>query len=143
MKNLLPPILALAFLVSTAGTAANVAIPLAEPPVVNREYVHGDESFVYAVYAVPELGVRETVLAMLSEEGIDTAKAERIIHCESSWRPTATNYNRDGSNDAGLWQINSVHGLSVEDRMDVEKSTRFAIKLIKTQGFNPWVCNNL
>lgn len=84
--------------------------------------------------------VRETVLAMLSDEGISSITADRIITCESTWNPRAYNVNKNGSNDAGLWQINSVHGLSVEDRMDVEKSTRFAIKLIKTQGFKPWVC---
>lgn len=84
---------------------------------------------------------KETVLVMLSDAGIDTAKAERIIFCESSWNPRATNLNRNGSNDKGLWQLNSVHGLSDEVRLDPIKSTEFAIKLIKKQGFKPWVCS--
>lgn len=90
--------------------------------------------------SVAEPSVRETVLAMLSEAGIDTVKAERIIFCESSWNPKATNFNRNGSNDKGLWQLNSVHGLSDEVSLDPIKSTEEAIKLIKKKGFQPWVC---
>ena len=92
-----------------------------------------------------EVGVRENplktqVLAMLTNEGIDTVKADRIIACESTWNPQATNLNRNGSNDMGLWQINSVHGLSDDVRLDPIKSTEFAVELIKKKGFAPWVC---
>ena len=84
--------------------------------------------------------VRGEVLAMLTEEGIDISKADRIIACESSWRPTAVNQNRNGSNDKGLWQLNSIHRIPDEVRLDPIKSTEEAIKLIKAQGFTPWVC---
>lgn len=141
MKHLLPPLMALAFLV---GTALSVSAFNTEVHVVNRRYIPEGQIYVHAAYSVPvaggEVTVRDQVLAMLADEEIDTVKADRIIHCESSWRPTAYNENRNGSNDAGLFQINSIHGLSVEDRMDVEKSTQFAIKLIKAQGWIPWVC---
>lgn len=133
----------LAVILLTAGVFAktewNVSTHVdSEPPYL---VAIGSVAELRTVSVAKPLSIREMVLAMLAEEGIDTAKADRIIYCESTWKPTATNYNRDGSNDAGLWQINSIHGLSVEERMDIEKSTQFAIKLIKAQGWTPWVCN--
>ena len=77
---------------------------------------------------------------MLEDEGIDTKKADKIIECESTWNPEAVNQNRNGSNDKGLWQLNSVHGISDEVRFDPIKSTEEAIKLIKQKGFQPWTC---
>lgn len=139
--KLLPALMALLML-AYYGSLANAG------ELVNVSADEPSRAWIVAVHT-PHTGLAERVevktqvLAMLAEEGIDTIKAERIIQCESSWRPTATHYNKDGSNDAGLWQINSVHGLSVEDRMDVEKSTKFAIKLIKRNGWRDWVCNGL
>ena len=71
---------------------------------------------------------------------------DSLIDCESGWNPQAKHWNpptptRPGSWDVGLWQINDIHGLSVEDRMDVYKSTEYAIKLMtSTTGLSHWVC---
>lgn len=101
-------------------------------------------SFYEGQRATPEArrvrSIEEQVMSMLAEAGIDTVKAHRIIGCESTWNPKAYNKNKNGSNDAGLWQINSIHGVSDAIRFDPIKSTEFAIKLIKEQGFKPWVC---
>lgn len=66
-------------------------------------------------------------------------RAKAIIACESSWNPAAVNNsNRDKSNDKGLWQINSIHGLSDACRLDYKCSTDYAYKLFKRSGFQPW-----
>jgi len=84
---------------------------------------------------------KEWVLNRIEEEGFDRERMNRIIMCESGWKPTAKHLNDNGTWDYGLFQINDVHGLSVEDRMDIYKSTEFAIKLLNSKrGFNHWVC---
>lgn len=69
-------------------------------------------------------------------------RAKKIIQCESSWNEKAVNNsNRNGSNDKGLWQINSIHKISDACRLDYRCATDFARKLFDRQGFNPWVCH--
>lgn len=49
--------------------------------------------------------------------------------------------NYDGSNDAGLMQINSVHvtsGLSDKDRYDPVKNMSAAYAIYKGSGFKAW-----
>lgn len=86
--------------------------------------------------------IRQTVLAMVAEAGFDVVIADRIIRCESGYNPMARNdKNLNGSNDVGLWQINSIHGLSNEARMDPVRSTQFAITLMQSKrGYGHWVC---
>lgn len=94
---------------------------------------------------------QERVVLLLEEADIDLDLADRIIQCESSGNPKAEHYNpprykdgvlvRAGSYDIGLWQINDVHGLTIEERKDPVISTKMAIKLIKSQrSWSHWVC---
>ena len=137
MKNLVLISLSL-FALAYYGSSASARVPVvaqSNPSIPAWNYVVAIQQ-----PEVGKWGVRETVLAMLVEENIDPVKAERVIFCESSWNPKAVNHNRNGSNDMGLWQINSVHNLPDEVRLSPVKSTEFAIKLIKKKGFQPWVC---
>lgn len=86
--------------------------------------------------------IKQTVLAMVAEAGFDVVIADRIIRCESGYNPMARNdRNANGSNDVGLWQINSIHGLTDEERMDPIRSTQFAITLMQSKrGYKHWVC---
>lgn len=63
-----------------------------------------------------------------------------ISRCESGLRPDAVNrYNRNGSTDAGLFQINSVHGWSERDLISPVANVGVAYSLYREQGTNPWV----
>ena len=68
--------------------------------------------------------------------------AKAITWCESKWgQDRKTNFNKNGSNDKGLWGINSIHGLGDACRLDNRCSTDFAYKLWKRQGWKPWNSN--
>ena len=70
--------------------------------------------------------------------GATANMAAAIAQAESGGRPNASNKNTDGSEDRGLWQINSVHGsLST---FDPAANARAAIT-ISSNGLNwsPWV----
>ena len=72
----------------------------------------------------------------------DYEKALAIAKCESSLNPKAYNdKNSNGSWDAGLFQINSVHGYTVNHLMDLENNVKIARKIYDRQGWKPWVCS--
>ena len=102
-------------------------------------------AYIVALRSIPGLTDRimekDWVLRRVEKVGFNADVIDDIITCESGWRHEATHLNKNGTKDIGLWQINDIHGLSVEDRMDIYKSTEFAIKLLNSKrGFNHWVC---
>ncbi len=143
-----------ALLVGAHGTiarveAVNVEIEAARP--IDRTPFLQAEAVVYAINAPPEAQnepewddkayLKEIVLGMVEEAGMNAYTANQIITCESSWRIEVWNYNvGPKSYDVGIWQINDLHGLSWEDRTDPIKATDFAIELYKRRGWQPWVC---
>lgn len=60
-----------------------------------------------------------------------------IMMAESSCNPNALNTNSDGSNDSGLFQINSIH--KKPNRENPELNVRYAYQIYKSQGLNAWV----
>ena len=60
-----------------------------------------------------------------------------IMMAESSCDPNAFNTNSDGSNDMGLFQINSVH--NKPNRNNPELNVRYAYQIYKSQGLKAWV----
>lgn len=123
-------------------------------PVVNEGHTY--QQYVSPVTILPQkpnlprqsvLGaereqIKQTVLAMVAEAGFDAVIADRIIRCESGYNPMARNdKNTNGSNDLGLWQINSIHGLTDAQRLDPIRATEFAITLMRSKrSYNHWVC---
>lgn len=102
----------------------------------------GEVKAMEAVQIVSEpakpLTVEDKIRATFPEDP-DTAVA--IAKCESTMNPKAFNgKNTNGSWDAGLFQINSVHKYSKEHLFDVDNNLRAARKLYERQGWNPWVC---
>lgn len=70
-----------------------------------------------------------------------TAEVVRAINCfysESGLRSEAYGVNRNGSNDAGVAQVNSIHGMSVEDRMDYKKNLDKAYQIYLNRGWDAW-----
>ena len=70
------------------------------------------------------------------------ATATAVALAESGGNPTATNRNRNGSTDYGIWQINSVHGsvLSSGNASDPAANARMAYTIYKQAGnsWTPW-----
>lgn len=90
------------------------------------------------VIVAPPKTIEDKIRDMFPEDP-DTAVA--IAKCESGMRENAFNgKNRNGSWDAGVMQINSVHGYSKEFLFDVDNNLKVARKLYDHSGFNPWVC---
>ena len=75
------------------------------------------------------------------ENGLDVWDVMATVRGESSFNPYARNHNKNGTWDIGLWQINDVHRISVELRLDPYWSTDWAMVKWKV---NPsiWVAYN-
>lgn|SRR3990167_819071 len=87
----------------------------------------------------PKETVQEMIVRLANEYGVDPDDAERISFCESSHNPLAENYsNKNGSNDKGLFQINSTHGVPDSCRLDAECNIEWAMEMINKKGYQPW-----
>lgn len=64
-----------------------------------------------------------------------------IALAESGGDTDATNTNKNGSVDTGLWQINSIHGIS-GNLKDARTNARAAKAVYDKQGFGAWVVFN-
>ena len=62
--------------------------------------------------------------------------AVAVAYAESDGDPRAVNRNRNGSRDAGLWQINSIHGFSNLKNPQVNAEAAFYVW--ETQGWTAW-----
>jgi Lysozyme like domain len=60
-----------------------------------------------------------------------------IALAESGGRPQATNKNKNGSIDRGLWQINSSHGWGASS-FDPRANARQAVTVLRAQGPKAW-----
>jgi hypothetical protein len=65
-----------------------------------------------------------------------------IAKAESGMNPQAVNYNRNGSIDTGLFQVNSVHGYDGLSLFDPEKNIKAAREIYDKQGIQAWTSFN-
>ena len=76
------------------------------------------------------------------ETGISPVTLGKIILAESGGDPKEISYNKNGSFDSGLFQINSTHSKEVKkmglNLLDPEDNATFAIYLIKHYNLSPW-----
>lgn len=71
--------------------------------------------------------------------GEDWEKALKIFECESGLNPKAINTNnKNGTFDAGLPQINSVHGIDKKWLFNYKIAIRVAKQMFDKQGWSPW-----
>lgn len=72
-------------------------------------------------------------------------KAVECFYSESGLRYNAVNTNTNGTHDGGVAQINDVHKMTLEDRMDYQKNIDKAYEIYKRRGnFSAWygkLCN--
>ncbi|MFA5020555.1 MAG: transglycosylase SLT domain-containing protein [Patescibacteria group bacterium] len=88
--------------------------------------------------------IKDYVLGEIKKAGLNVREAEAIVNCESRWDPLAYNgRNSNGSNDKGLWQINSIHkNISDADKFDYKESTKWAIaKRLADGSWSAWSCS--
>ena len=99
------------------------------------------------IYPEPEDEVKKWVLTAIYEAGLDPDKAERLIECESKWKPDVhgVNWSNKKGVDRGLWQISSLYHSEVSnaDAYDYKKATVHAIRIIKERGWQEWTCGKL
>lgn len=82
--------------------------------------------------------------------GNDVAVAIAVAGAESSYQPTATNLNSNGTTDYGEWQINSIHPdvLATGDWRRVGDNARMARSIFNDSvrsglsGWTPWATFN-
>lgn len=76
----------------------------------------------------------------------DVSIARAVCLAESGGNPNAQGYNTDGSNDAGLMQINSVHvqsGLVTDaGRFNPQENMRAAYAIYQDSGWSAWSAFN-
>lgn len=88
--------------------------------------------------------VKAYVYEELRKAGLNTREGFAIVNCESKWDPLAINgKNKNGSNDKGLWQINSIHkSISDADKLDYKTATKWAINKRLAEGnWSAWSCS--
>ena len=79
------------------------------------------------------------VVEKAEEHNLNVAEVIAVVDCESSFDPSAKNFNDNGTWDYGLWQINDVWGIPRELREDPEWATEWAMdEYIKNPKI--WVC---
>ncbi len=96
-----------------------------------------DQSAVEETSSLPAPGNIEKKI--LDKFGKDGEVALAVAKAESHLNPTAINVNRNGTKDAGIFQINDCHGFSVEERFNADKNIEIAFALYQKSGFQPWV----
>jgi hypothetical protein len=91
--------------------------------------------------ASPKLSPREVALLVLSTgwTGEDAVTAVAVVGAESGFRIRAKNVAKNGTFDAGLFQINSIHGYNEGTLYVPGLNAQAAYKLYQRRGFQPWV----
>lgn len=88
--------------------------------------------------------IKEIITMKAQQYGVNAQVAIKIAECESSLKVDAFNpSNRDGSNDSGIFQINSVHHTTTQSLgLDVKGSMydniEYAMMLMKENGTRDW-----
>jgi hypothetical protein len=74
-----------------------------------------------------------------------TMEALDISKCESGWREDAYNdKNKNGSNDGGVFQLNSIHGLPDEIRFNAKQNIKWAKeKYLRDKSWGAWSCRKV
>ena len=110
--------------------------------------LHGENAIINTAAIVSpasasadEVTMREWIKNEVEKEGLDWKKIDCLIRNESGWNEYAQGVNTNKTTDSGIFQINSIHKdtISLIDRFDYKKSTRWAINKIKHDGnTNSW-----
>lgn len=86
------------------------------------------------------INIEDKIKSKATEMGIDPELAVRVAKAESGLNPKATNTNKDGSIDRGIYQINSKWHPEVSESQafDVDFSIDFFCKAVKDGHISWW-----
>lgn len=84
------------------------------------------------------ISLNEYITAEAIKYDQDPYIVHSIIQCESQGDYKAINYNKNGSIDKGLLQINSIHNTEGLDLLNPKDNLEFGLKLMKEKGTEPW-----
>ena len=93
------------------------------------------------IIPTPTMNQVEKIIRETAEmEGVDPDLAVRVARAESSLIPTATNTNKDGSTDRGVFQINNKYHpeFSDEAALDIVQATKFFCSAFKNGNLSWW-----
>lgn len=108
-----------------------------------------NEAYAKPVVVVPKdskMTEKQQILNYIVEVfGDESANAITIINkCENhNFDPKATNWNSNGSEDVGIFMINSVHGYSKEQLIDWKFNIDVAKKIYDRNGWSAWACSHV
>ena len=72
----------------------------------------------------------------------DAPNAFNVLYCENKGlRADAVNWNSNDTWDAGIFQINQVHGYTMEEMKDYRKNVDAAYKIFLGRGWSSWACS--
>lgn len=104
-------------------------IALSQILLFNEPFIQGTPDYIYQTF---------------ESQGLNGEKALKVALCESRLKLNSVGYNSNGSNDKGVWQINSIHKLPDECRLDLKCSTQWVINKVKHDGnWSAWTCDKL
>lgn len=107
---------------------------------VSQSYVPSLQRYSPSALSPDRQAAKDYIFERAKEAGLDPQVINQIIMCESGYNQYAKHLNKNGTWDIGIWQINDVHHISIEDREDLVKSTDYALLLIRTAGLKSWMC---
>lgn len=75
--------------------------------------------------------------------GDDAPNAFNVLYCENrTLNPEAVNWNSNGTWDAGIFQVNQVHGYTMEQMKDYKQNIKAAKKIFDGRGWTAWSCSH-
>lgn len=114
-------------------------------------YISAETTIAGTSAVISHVPTKEDIVAYImkvfGKYGTDVGvKAIECFYSESGLREEAYNFNRNGTEDRGVAQINSIHGMTAEDAHDYIKNIDMAEKIYLRAGrsFRPWygkLCN--
>lgn len=130
------------FWIILMSACVGVALYLTRDKIVSPCPDSGCHVMVKTVYANEDSELTE-IIAYITKKFEPEGKhvviqAINCFYSESGLRSNAVGVNKNGSNDVGIAQINSIHGMSTEDRMDYKKNIDKAYKIYKRRGWEAW-----
>jgi len=93
--------------------------------------------------ATPTPTDKEAIIAEIVRVfGEEAPNAFNVLYCENrGLNPEAMNWNSNGTWDAGIFQVNEIHGHSLEDMKDYKKNIKVAKKIFDNRGWTAWACS--
>jgi len=83
--------------------------------------------------------VKGEIVRQAEELGLDPTMPLKIAKAESRYIIRAVNNkNKNGSNDKGVFQINSIHNLTDECRLNLYCNVKWSLEKMKKEGYGAW-----